>query len=51
MTLNSVVKENWQKLQEKFNYPVDELGRPIEDKDTKKLYEWKSEGIDRFLKN
>ncbi|MBN1120350.1 MAG: hypothetical protein JXJ17_04680 [Anaerolineae bacterium] len=48
MTLNPTLKENWEKLQEKYNYPVDALGRPIETKDEETLKVWRGEGIDRF---
>ena len=34
MALNTQLKKNWEKLQEKYNYPVDALGRPIDPKDT-----------------
>jgi hypothetical protein len=50
MALSSQIRENWEKLQEKYNYPVDALGRPIETKDEETLKVWHSEGIDRFQK-
>jgi DNA replication protein DnaD len=50
MALNKQLKENWEKLQEKYNYPVDALGRPIDPKDQETLRAWQQEGIDRFQK-
>jgi hypothetical protein len=49
MALNKQLKENWEKLQEKYNYPVDALGRPIDPKDQETLKVWQAEGIDRFM--
>jgi hypothetical protein len=48
MALDPKVRENWEKLQEKYKYPVDALGRPIDPKDEETLRVWQSEGIDRF---
>ena len=50
MALNKQIKENWEKLQEKYNYPVDALGRPIDTKDQETLKVWRNEGIDQFQK-
>ena len=50
MPVESTVKQNWEKLQEKYNYPVDALGRPIDPKDQETLKVWRDEGIDRFSK-
>jgi hypothetical protein len=49
MPLDPNVKDNWEKLQEQYNYPVDALGRPIDQKDQETLKVWKEEGIDRFV--
>ncbi len=43
------VRENWENLQEKFNFPVDAIGRPIDALDEETLTVWHSEGIDQFL--
>ena len=50
MPVDSKVKKNWEKLQEKYNFPVDALGRPIDPKDQETLKVWQDEGIDHFLK-
>ena len=50
MAVDPKVKKNWEKLQEKMNYPVDALGRPIDQKDAETLKVWRTEGIDRFMK-
>ena len=50
MALDPQVRANWEKLQEKYNYPVDALGRPIDPKDQETLKVWKTEGMDRFIK-
>ena len=50
MPLEKKVKENWEKLQEKYNYPVDAIGRPIDQNDQETLRVWRDEGIDRFQK-
>lgn len=49
MPLDPKVKKQWQKIQSKYDYPVDALGRPINDKDQKTLNVWRGEGIDRFM--
>jgi len=49
MPVEPKIKANWEKLQEKYNYPVDALGRPIDQKDQETLKVWREEGIDRFL--
>jgi hypothetical protein len=49
MPIEATIKENWEKLQEKYNVPVDALGRPIDPKDQETLKVWHEEGIDRFL--
>jgi hypothetical protein len=50
MALDPKVKENWEKLQAQYNVPVDATGRPISTNDQQTLNVWKSEGVDRFLK-
>jgi hypothetical protein len=50
MAMDAKVKESWTKLQEKYDYPVDAMGRPIDPKDQETLKVWKDEGIDRFTK-
>jgi hypothetical protein len=50
VALNPQLKKNWEKLQEKYSYPVDALGRPIDSKDRETLRSWQQEGIDRFQK-
>jgi hypothetical protein len=49
MPLDPKIKETWEKLQEKYNFPVDALGRPVDPKDQQTLNVWQAEGIDRFL--
>ena len=49
MTLDPKIKKNWERLQEKYNYPVDALGRPIDASDRETLRVWRDEGIDRFM--
>lgn len=51
MALEPSVKKNWEKLQEQYNYPVDAMGRPIDQNDQDTLRVWKEEGIDRFMKS
>lgn len=43
------VKESWKKLQSQYDYPVDALGRPIDDGDQDTLKVWQDEGIDQFV--
>ena len=50
MAIEPDIKNNWEKLQEKYNYPVDALGRPIDPKDQVTLKVWHEEGIDQFQK-
>lgn len=50
MPLDPNVKLNWEKMQEKFEYPVDALGRPIDPKDQETLKVWREEGIDQWMK-
>jgi hypothetical protein len=50
MALDQKVRENWEKLQAQYDYPVDATGRPIETSDQQTLNVWKAEGVDRFLK-
>lgn len=50
MPIDPSVKENWEKMQEKFDYPVDAMGRPIDPNDTETLRVWRSEGLDQFVK-
>ena len=49
MGLDPKVKENWEKMQQQYDYPVDAVGRPIDPKDQQTLKVWKDEGIDRFV--
>ena len=49
MAIEPAVKQNWEKLQESYNYPVDAVGRPIDPKDQETLSVWQGEGIDRFM--
>jgi hypothetical protein len=50
MPVDPNVRKQWEKLQERYNFPVDALGRPIDPKDQKTLKVWQKEGIDRFQK-
>ncbi|MGF1505879.1 MAG: hypothetical protein ACFB51_12230 [Anaerolineae bacterium] len=50
MPVDDTIKKQWEDLQSKYNYPVDALGRPIDQKDQDTLNVWKEEGIDRFMK-
>lgn len=50
MPVDPNVRKQWEKLQERYNFPVDALGRPIDPKDPKTLKVWQEEGIDRFQK-
>ena len=49
MALEPAIKQNWEKLQERYNYPVDAVGRPIESRDEETLNVWQNEGLDRFM--
>ena len=49
MALEPVIKQNWEKLQERYNHPVDAVGRPIDQRDEETLNVWQSEGIDNFM--
>ncbi len=49
MAIDAKVKENWEKLQAQYDYPVDAMGRPIDPKDQQTLKVWQTEGLDRFL--
>ena len=49
MAIDPTVKKNWEKIQSKYNFPVDALGRPIDQKDSETLNVWQNEGIDQFL--
>ena len=40
MPIDPKVKANWEKLQEKYNHPIDALGRPIDPKDQQTLRIW-----------
>ena len=51
MPMDASVKENWQKLQEQYDHPVDALGRPIDPSDQETLNTWREEGIDQFVQN
>jgi len=50
MPVDPNVRKQWEKLQERYDFPVDALGRPIDPKDQKTLKVWREEGIDRFQK-
>jgi hypothetical protein len=50
MPIETTIKDNWERLQEKYNYPVDALGRPIDPKDQETLKVWREEGIDQFVR-
>jgi hypothetical protein len=50
MAIDPTVRQNWEKIQEQYNHPVDALGRPINPNDQETLKVWKEEGIDRFVK-
>jgi len=50
MAIDAAVKDNWEKLQQQYNYPVDALGRPIDAKDQETLKVWRDEGVDQFMK-
>jgi hypothetical protein len=50
MPVDPKVKQNWEKLQAQYDYPVDAMGRPIDPKDQETLKVWRDEGIDRFVK-
>ncbi|HEX3049905.1 MAG TPA: hypothetical protein VHP83_04560 [Aggregatilineaceae bacterium] len=50
MPVDPTIKKQWEKVQAKYDYPVDALGRPIDPKDQKTLRVWQDEGIDRFVK-
>ena len=50
MPLDPQVKQNWEKLQQQYDYPVDAMGRPIDQNDRETLKVWQEEGIDRFVK-
>jgi hypothetical protein len=50
MPIDSNIKDSWAKLQQKYDYPVDAMGRPIDPKDQQTLNVWKEEGLDRFMK-
>jgi len=50
MSMDNAVKKNWEELQQKYNVPVDALGRPIDPKDQETLKVWQNEGIDQFVK-
>jgi hypothetical protein len=50
MAIDANVKQNWEKIQEQYNHPVDALGRSIDPKDQETLKVWRDEGIDRFIK-
>lgn len=49
MPIEATIKDNWERLQVKYNYPVDALGRPIDPKDQETLKVWREEGIDQFV--
>ncbi len=50
MPVDPNVKQNWEKIQEKYQYPVDALGRPIDPKDQETLKVWREHGIDQWVK-
>ena len=49
MPMDPAIKKNWEELQGQYNYPVDALGRPIDDGDEETLNVWRSEGLDGFM--
>lgn len=49
MALENNIRENWEKLQQRYNHPVDAIGRPIDQKDHETLSSWQGEGIDNFM--
>jgi len=49
MPIDGNVKKNWEKLQSQYDYPVDAMGRPIDQSDSQTLSVWKDEGIDQFM--
>jgi hypothetical protein len=49
MPLDPSIKDSWTKLQEQYDYPVDALGRPIDQNDKDTLRVWQDEGIDQFM--
>ncbi|MGF1505883.1 MAG: hypothetical protein GYB64_14015 [Chloroflexi bacterium] len=49
MPIDKNVKDQWEKLQSDYNYPVDAMGRPIDQNDQETLNVWREEGIDRFM--
>ena len=51
MPIDPNVRKQWERLQEKYNYPVDAVGRPIDPKDNKTLNAWQNEGIDQFMRD
>jgi hypothetical protein len=50
MALDPSVKQNWEKIQQQYAYPVDALGRPIDPNDVETLRIWRDEGLDQFVK-
>jgi hypothetical protein len=49
MPIDPKVRQQWERLQSQYDYPVDATGRPIDPKDQKTLKVWQDEGIDRFV--
>jgi hypothetical protein len=50
MPIDPKFKKQWERIQAKYNHPVDALGRPIDPRDQKTLKVWRDEGIDQFQK-
>jgi hypothetical protein len=50
MSLENSVKQNWERIQQQYDYPVDALGRPIDPNDSETLRVWRDEGLDQFVK-
>ena len=50
MPLEASIKQNWERIQQQYDYPVDALGRPIEPNDSETLRVWRDEGLDQFVK-
>jgi len=49
-TQQIAVRNNWKKIQSRFDYPVNPIGVRINTRENTILREWKEEGIDQFMK-
>ena len=49
-TQKIAIRNNWKRVQSRFNYPVNPIGVRINTRENTILSEWKEEGIDRFMK-